>query len=146
MENTTETTALAMIENSDFVATLTERNTMFCSMTADTPTEKAALFKAMNNPEKRIGDCINTTIMAKDVFCETVKCVNKKTGEVNICPRTVIIDENGIGYQAVSLGVYSALKKLIQVFGLPTWESPLPVKVKQITKGDNKILTFDVEL
>ena len=142
----TENAVMVMDDNKNFIADLTSRTTTFCSMVANSPKEKALLFKAMNNPEKRIGDCINMTINAKDLFCEVVDCINKETGEVQTCPRMVIIDDKGIGYQAVSLGVYSALKKVMQVFGQPTWKEPLPLKVLQITKGDRKLLTFDVEL
>lgn len=146
-ENQAETagTLMTMDEDSSFVADLTTRQTTFCSMVAKTVQEKALLFKAMNNPEKRLGDCINMKIMAKDLFCEVVTCINQQTGAMQDCPRMVIIDENGVGYQAVSLGVYSGIKKLIQVFGEPTWEEPLPLVVKQITKGEKKLLTFDLE-
>lgn len=146
-ENQAETagTLMTMDEDSSFVADLTTRQTTFCSMAAKTVQEKALLFKAMNNPEKRLGDCINMKIMAKDLFCEVVTCINQQTGAMQDCPRMVIIDENGVGYQAVSLGVYSGIKKLIQVFGEPTWEEPLPLVVKQITKGEKKLLTFDLE-
>lgn len=128
-----------------FADELQERNITFCSMQANTPREKAALFKAMNNPEKRIADCINMTIKVKDIFCETVQCVQEGTEEVEFVPRIVLIDDKGIGYQAVSLGVFSALKKLIQVFGTPTWNEPIPVKVRQISKGNRQLLTFDVD-
>lgn len=141
-----ENAIMVMDDNNNFIADLTSRTTTFCSMKAETQKDKATLFKAMNNPEKRIGDCINMTIKAKDLFCEVVNCINKETGEVQTCPRMVIIDDKGIGYQAVSLGVFSALKKVMQVFGQPTWDEPLPLKVLQITKGDRKLLTFDVEL
>lgn len=146
-ENQAETagTLITMDEDSSFVADLTTRQTTFCSMVAKTVQEKALLFKAMNNPEKRLGDCINMKIMAKDLFCEVVTCINQQTGKMQDCPRMVIIDENGVSYQAVSLGVYSGIKKLIQVFGEPTWEEPLPLVVKQITKGEKKLLTFDLE-
>ena len=143
-----ETTALAQVamdDNNHFIADLTTRQTTFCSMVAKTPAEKAMLFKAMNNPEKRVGDCINMTIYAKDLFCEVVNCINQQNGEVQVCPRIVVIDDKGVGYQAVSLGVYSAIKKIIQVFGAPSWETPLPLVVKQITKGERKLLTFDVD-
>ena len=146
--NGNESTALApvvMDDNNHFIADLTGRQTTFCSLVANTPAEKAMMFKAMNNPEKRVGDCINMTINAKDLFCEVVNCVNQQTGEVQVCPRIVIIDDKGVGYQAVSLGVYSAIKKIIQVFGAPSWDTPLPLVVKQITKGDRKLLTFDVD-
>ena len=137
--------AMSMDENNHFIADLTSRQTTFCSLVANSPAEKAMLFKAMNNPEKRVGDCINMTINAKDLFCEVVNCINQQTGEVQVCPRIVIIDDKGVGYQAVSLGVYSAIKKIIQVFGAPSWETPLPLVVKQITKGERKLLTFDVD-
>ena len=124
---------------------LTSAQTQFCSMTASTAEEKAKLFNAMNNPEKRIGDCINMTIRAKDLYVEVVNCTNEETGEVTACPRIVIIDDKGVGYQAVSVGIFSALKKVIQVFGAPTWETPVKLKVQQITKGSRKMLTLNVE-
>ena len=139
------TAVMTMDDNKNFVADLTSRQTTFCSLKANTLKERAMLFKAMNNPANRIGDCINMTINAKDLFCEVVNCVNQQTGEVQSCPRIVIIDDKGVGYQAVSLGVFSAIKKIIQVFGAPTWETPLPLVVKQITKGEKKLLTFDVD-
>jgi hypothetical protein len=145
--NNQETTALvAMEENNNFVADLTAtRKTQFCSMVAKTDKEKATLFNAMNSPEKRIGDCINEIINAKDIFCETVTCINRDTGECTECPRIVIIDDKGVGYQAVSMGVFSAMKKILGVFGTPTWETPIKLKVKQISKAaDRKILTFEV--
>jgi len=143
----TEDTAvavMAMDDNNSFIVDLTSRQTTFCSFVAKTNAEKAILFKAMNNPEKRIGDMINMEITAKDLFCEVVTCVNKETGESNVCPRIVIIDDKGVGYQAVSLGVFSAFKKIILVYGQPTWKDPIKLKVVQITKGDRKLLTFDV--
>ena len=98
----------------------------------------------MNNPDRRIADCINMTIKAKDVYIEVVNCTNTETGEVTACPRIVIIDDKGVAYQAVSVGIYSALKKVVQVYGAPTWEKPIPLMVKQITKGERKMLTLNV--
>lgn len=144
MENNTAMTQYGMEENSNFVADLTTATNVFCSFKAETPEAKAKLFSAMNNPEKRIGDCINEVIYAKDLYCETVECTNQETGEVTTCPRIVVIDKDGVGYQAVSLGVFSAFKKLIAVYGAPTWETPLPLKVIQINRGTRKMLTFNV--
>lgn len=135
---------MVMDENEKFIADLTTRRTSFCSLNAVSFEEKAKLFKAMNNPEHRLSEYINKTILAKDLFCEVVDCVNQETGVITSCPRIVIIDKNGEGYQAVSLGVYGAVKKLIQTFGPPTWEEGLPLEVKQITKGQKQLLTFNV--
>lgn len=140
-------TALTVMDDDErFIMDLTaERKTQFCSMTPKNEDEEIILFNAMNNPEKRIGDCINMTINVKHVFCEVVTCVNRETGEINMCPRIVLIDTNGVGYQAVSLGVFSALKKIFAVKGDPSsWNKPVKLKVVQITKGDRKLLTFNM--
>jgi hypothetical protein len=126
------------------IAELNESKLSYCSLHAETEQDKMVLFNAMNNPEFRLGDHINETILVKDVFCEIVDCVNEETGEVNQAPRIVLIDSEGNGYACVSLGIFSAIKKLMQVFGSPTWETPLPLKVVQVTKGTRKMLTLQV--
>lgn len=140
-------TALAVMDEDErFIMDLTaERKTQFCSMIPKNEDEEVVLFNAMNNPEKRIGDCINMTINVKHVFCEVVTCVNRETGEANMCPRIVLIDTEGVGYQAVSLGVFSALKKILAIKGNPTtWKKPVKLQVVQITRGDRKLLTFNM--
>nr|DAH77860.1 MAG TPA: Single stranded DNA binding protein [Caudoviricetes sp.] len=132
-------------EDSNMILDLTTRQTSYCSMVAETDEQKAILYNATNNPDKRIKDCVNEVIMVTDVFVEIVQCHNEETGEVAICPRTVLIDKNGIGYTAVSLGIFSALKKLFSIYGEPqTWKKPIKVKVKQISKGTKNILTLNI--
>lgn len=128
----------------DISVDMTSAQLSFSSLKADTDEEKASLFNAINNPEKRLADCINMKIKAKDLYIEVVNCTNEETGEVTACPRIVIIDDKGVSYQAVSLGIYSALKKVIQIFGAPTWEKPIALEVKQVTKGTRKMLTLNI--
>ena len=137
---------VVMDDDEKMVADLTTRRVSYCSLTAETSEEKTTLYNAMNNPQNRVKDCINETIALKDVFVEVVHCVNRETGESVAAPRVVFIDDNGIGYQCVSTGVFSALKKLFAVFGEPrTWEKPVNIKIKQLNRGtDKSILTFDV--
>lgn len=123
---------------------LTTAKTQFTSMVAETDEAKAKLFNAMNNPDARISDMINKQIRAKDLYIEVVNCTNTETGEVTACPRIVIIDDKGKSYQAVSVGIYSALRKVIQVYGAPTWEKPITLEVRQITKGVKNMLTLNV--
>ena len=130
--------------NPSMINELTEQSNNFCSMSINTHENKLLLYKAMNNPDKRIGDCINMEIRIKDVFCEIAQLVNKDTGETKCVPRTVLIDDNGVSYQAISKGIFTAVSKLFQVFGTPTWNDPITVKVRQISKGDRNILTLDV--
>lgn len=131
-------------EGFNLVVDMTTAQTSFCSIKAETDEQKAKLFNAMNNPEKRLADCINMQIKAKDLYIEVVNCTNEETGEVTACPRIVIIDDKGVSYQAVSVGIYSALKKAIMVYGAPTWVKPVTMEVKQITKGNKKMLTLNV--
>lgn len=131
-------------EGFSLVMDMTTAQTQFCSMKAETDEEKAKLFNAMNNPDERLSDSINKQIKAKDLYIEVVQCTNEETGEVTSCPRIVIIDDKGKSYQCVSIGIYSALKKVIQVYGAPTWETPVKLEVKQITKGARKMLTLNV--
>lgn len=136
-----------LMENDNFIMDLTEQRVVsFSSLNPKTDKEKKEFFNLVNSTEKRVGDMINEVINVKHVYVEIVNCVEKESGEITQCPRTVLIDDKGVGYQAVSIGVFSGLKKVFQIFGLPqTWEKPIPLKVKQITKGERKILTFEVK-
>lgn len=143
MEN--ENNSLMIMDDEGGIAgQLMSRTAMVCTMKPTTDTERAALFNAMNNPEKRLRECVNMTLMIKDIFCEEVELVDKRTGELKRCPRIVLIDENLVGYQCVSLGVFSALKKIIRLYGEPTWETPIPMEVKLITKGERVITTLNI--
>lgn len=134
-------------EGTSYIVDLTTRQKQYCSMKAETEKEKALLFNATNNPDMRLSDCINMTIKVKDVFVEAVNCTNSETGEMTVCPRIVLIDENNVGYQCVSIGIFSAIKKLFGVYGEPMhWKAPIPMIVKQITKGERKMLTLNVDV
>lgn len=144
--NGQENTAIVMSsEDTGISGQLTSRTAMFCSMAANTPAEKVKLFNIMNNPEKRVKDCVNMTILVKDVFAEEVVLTNERTGLVSREPRIVLIDKDGTGYQCVSRGVFSALRKIIGIFGQPTWAKPIPMRPKLVNKSaDRSILTIEI--
>lgn len=121
-----------------------DTQSVFCSVQGGTRADRAKVYNAMNNPSHRVGDFINQKILVKDVLCEVIELADEDTGELKQCPRVVLIDENGESYQAVSTGIFNAVKKAIAVFGAPTWDEPLPVVIKQVTFGKNQMLTFDV--
>ena len=89
---------------------------------------------------------IGKIINVKDVFVEEVRFADEETGEITFAPRIVVIDTNGESYQAVSVGVMSAFKKLFQLFGQPTWPEGIPLEVKQVKNGKNNILTFAIPM
>ncbi len=133
-------------DNNNFIAQLTnDKITAWSSLKTDSPEEKAKFYNVMNNPEKRVSGMIGKTLNLKDVFIEVIELVDQTTGELSSCPRTVLIDDQGIGYQAVSVGVFSAIKKLFDVYGTPDkWTAPITLEVQQIQKGTRNLLTFKV--
>lgn len=142
-----------MAENVNGLATIDVKDAMsaqgssaYSSMRSGTLKEKAALYNAMSNPTHKVGDYINQTIRVKDIYVESIELTDEDTGEVQIAPRIVLIDTNGDSYQAVSRGVFNALQRLIRLFGEPTWDDGLPVKVRQISLGRNQMLTLEVDV
>ena len=122
-----------------------ESRSSYCSIKGGDRKTKAKLYNASNNPEHKVGDFINKTIKVKDVLVEVINIADEETGEVETAPRVVLIDDKGKAYQAVSTGIFNAVKKAISIFGEPTWEEPLEVTIKQIPVGKgNSMLTFDV--
>lgn len=133
------------VDGVSLIADLTSAQAAYCSLHAEDQKARATLYNATNSSQERIGDHINETIRVAHIYVEAVNCANRETGEIKACPRVVLITDRGIGYQAVSTGIYSSVKKLIQIFGEPqTWENPLNLKIKQITRGEFKILTLEI--
>lgn len=126
-------------------AELSEQSTStYCSIKGGDRKTKAKLYNASNNPEHKVGDFINKKIKIKDVLVEVIEIADDETGAIETAPRVVLIDEKGEAYQAVSAGIFNAVKKAIQIFGEPTWEEPLEVTVKQVSVKNGSMLTFDV--
>ena len=126
------------------ISGLNSRNISFCSMVANTLEEKANLYNAMNNPSDRLADHINEIINVKDIFVEVVELESETTGNKEKAPRIVLIDDAGLSHACVSFGIYNALRKLISIYGQPTWNTPIPLKVRQINKNNRSLLTLDV--
>ena len=135
-----ETNALATIStNADNVGK------MVCSIQ---PTgnrkEDAKIFAALNNPEFKIANFINKRIKVQNILVEIREILNEDSGEIETAPRVVLIAEDGKAYQAVSKGIFNAVKNACEVFGSAPWEPPLEIEVKQVAVGKGSMLTFDV--
>lgn len=116
----------------------------FCSIKEDSLEAKKLVYNASNNPTHKIDDYINKEIALKDVFVEIIELVNENTGELEQAPRIVLIDDKGESYQCVSNGIFGSLKKLMAIFGEPTWEEPIHVVVKQVKVKRGTMLTLEV--
>ena len=137
-----ENTGLATVDVKDAMSAT--GSSAYSSLKSGTLKEKAALYNAMSNPTHKVGDFINKTIRVKDVYVEVIDVTNDETGETEQAPRIVLIDTEGVTYQAVSRGIFNSLSRLIRTFGEPTWEDGLPCTVKQISLGKNQLLTLEI--
>lgn len=121
---------------------LTSQSSFYCSFKPETNEDKAKLYNMMNDVDERLSDHVNNALEIKDVFVEPVS-LTREDGTVTVCPRVVLMDVNGITYGCVSMGVYNAMKKLIAVYGEPTWDG-LKIVPKQIQKDKRRMLTISV--
>ena len=124
--------------NSDVVSSI-------CTFSAKTPAEMAKFYNIVSNPEKRLQDIVNMTIDVCDSYAEIVEVKNELTGEMENAPRVILIDKDGHSYVSVSKGIYNAITRLYGLFGMKHWDVPIPLKVGQVTKGSNRILTLTID-
>lgn len=117
----------------------------YCSVKVDGADRAAAakVFNALNNPEGRVSDLINKEIWLKDVLIEVAELENAETGEFEQAPRVVLIDADGKAYQSISKGMYGAIRNLVKVYGAPTWDPAIKVKIRQKNVGRGSMLTLD---
>ncbi len=134
------------MENENFAIIRPEgTTTAYCSLKADNDRDRVTLYNATATPAERIKDHINEQIQVAHIYVEPVTLVDEQTGEATDAPRTVLITPEGVGYVAVSRGVFNAVRRIISIFGEPsTWDAPRTVRVKQISRGTNNILTLEL--
>lgn len=121
--------AAGRFEKFDITADLQSESAAYCSMVAVDNKARVTLYNACNQPAK-LAEHINETIKVLHIYAEIIPVTNKLTGAIDKAPRVVLIDEKGQGYQAVSIGIYNAVKQLMHMFGDPsTWTGPHTVKV-----------------
>ena len=68
----------------------------------------------------------------------------KETGEIDTVPRVVLFAKTAKA-TGVSVGIFKAVRKLLEVFGQPEdWMEPVKIKIKQQNIKERKMLTFEV--
>lgn len=144
-----------IVNNTSTVCVFNDRaiGDTFCSFRPDDMEGKIKLYNAINNPEKRIADCINKEIAIRDVVVKAVK-LSKERNPSNWTDeqdedrdgfRVVLIDTEGIAYTATSTGIYSSVATIRSVFGQLHFEpEPLRVQVNQVKTKNGNTLTLRV--
>lgn len=104
---------------------------------------KAMVSTHLATPKHRIADNVNRTINVVDAIIHKVKLADQETGELVEVPRTILIDDKGESYVAVSKGIYDVIRtNLFPMFGFPTWQDGLPLEIQQGGSGTRKFLTL----
>ena len=129
------------VRNKEFVLDIENESASYSSMECVTQEDKVLFYNAVSSPAENLRDHINEVVNVKDVFIEVID-LEQEDGTVTQAPRIVLIDVDGVGYQCVSGGVLNAFKRIIKIFGHPTWENGLMLKVKQINRGERQVLTL----
>lgn len=123
---------LACIENDGF----------YSSLKVDTHEQRVAFYNATSAPDEQLRDHINEVLYIRDVCAEPVDVTDDKTGEVRRAVRVIMVDVNGVSYSTLSAGIYNSLKRVFGIFGAPTWENGLALKVKQMNSRERQVLTL----
>lgn len=120
-----------------------ELGSAFCSIqaTGDRASD-IKVFNAINSPDYRIADYINKVISVENFAVEIVETVNEETGETAQAPRVVLIDSQGKSYTATSVGMLTAIKNAVSVFGMAPWVPALDIEIKQKPTRNGSMLTF----
>lgn len=110
----------------------------FCSKVVEKEEEKKELFNALETCDALLNDCVGQEIVIKDIFCEEKEVIDDESGELKKKYRTILFDINGQTYATGSYGIFNVIKKLISIYGLPTWENGIKVKVAKRPIGNGK--------
>lgn len=106
---------------------------MFCSIDRTSRDGQMKIYNALNSPTDRLSNMIGKTISVSDVIAEPATITNED-GSISNTIRLILVTADGKSYSCVSIGIYNAVKKLIGIFGMPTWQEPLSLEVKQLSR------------
>lgn len=137
----------ADIAGTDMMATLlNSENNFYSSIQNDgSRASMVKIYNAVNSADGKLDDHKNEEFELVDVIAHPLKLVDENTGELVDCMRTVLVMADGKRFEAISQGIVSSLSKMFGIFGQPTYNPPLKVKVvEQKTRSGFKTNTLEV--
>lgn len=115
---------------------------MFCTMNLEEKENMVALYNSLQECDVKINDIKGSTIEVTDVFVEKKEVAERdektgelvyddETGEVKTKTRfrIILFGTDGKTYVSAAYGVYNSLRQIIPIFGNPSKENPIKVKV-----------------
>lgn len=113
-------------------------NRTYCSKVVQKEEDKKDLFNALETCDALLNDCVGQEINIKDVYCEEREVTDEDTGEIKKKYRTILFDVSGQTYATGSYGIFNIMRKLFTIYGMPTWENGVKVKVSKRPIGNGK--------
>lgn len=115
---------------------------IYSSINATTAEEKKKIYNALESCDALLNDLVGKEINIKDFYIEEnhrdeVDEITKET-KLKVKYRTILFDTEGKTYATGSYGVYNALRKICLVYGYPTWEDGILVRVEKKPMGNGR--------
>lgn len=127
------------------IGTIREGSAILSTMNGDTREGKIGTLNAITNAEP-LSDHLGQVINLVHCVFQAISLTDEKTGEVSDAVRTILIDQDGNGYAAVSAGLFGSLRDIFGILGQPaTWNEPLPITVDE-QKGRKGYKFFKVSM
>lgn len=114
---------------------------IYTSVKANNVEDKKSIYNALEKCDVLLNDIVGTEINIKDFYIEERhKEESDENGEVKVITkyRTILFDTEGKTYATGSYGVYNALRRICMVYGEPTWNEGVMVRVDKKPIGNGK--------
>jgi hypothetical protein len=121
----------------------------YCSVVAETPEEKIALFNLLEGGEENtngLKDHVGAQIEVEDVIFRSYDKVNEETGAIEYGVLTYLIAPDGVPFVTSSKSVYFSMKNMFKVFGQPTDENWKNIIIQVVKKKGLQHQFIDVKI
>ena len=144
----------SLITQDESIFKSTNRET-FCTMDLDDEDNKISLYNSLQGCDVRLNDIKGTVLSVVEVFIEKKEVAERdeKTDEIiydeeggevktKIKYRTILFDDEGKTYVSSAYGIYNSLRQIISIFGNPSKDNIIKVKVgtKKLNNGKESLI------
>lgn len=130
--------------NRDIEALKNGQVNIFSSMPTKTFEEKLGTLEFLTNSTP-LDEMMGKAIQLTHYIIQPIEMPDQETGELRSVPRVILIDADGKAYHAISTGVYSSLKNISALAGMPaTWEGPVTVTPNKEKSPKGTVYTLKV--
>lgn len=118
---------------------------LYSSFVGDSFDDRKNVVKAMTSSVP-LADNLEKKINVQNVVIHAVKVTDTETGEIVDQARTILIDDQGKAFHAISGVIINRLRDIIAVMGEPsTWSGPLTMVCSRV-KGQGANFFYDLHI